>query len=164
MVNILYGCRIKHKMDSPYTQSLLLYAYQASARGLVQALRAAGHGQIRPKHGAVFANLDAEGTRASVLADRAGMGKPAMGELIDELAGLGYVRRASDPGDRRAKLVVPTDAARDVVERVHRFNRDLEAEYRRRLGSEGYALLRATLRELAPEGDRQPRMPPRQDA
>lgn len=147
-------------VDSPYTQSLLLYAYQASARGLVRALRDAGHGHIRPKHGAVFANLDPEGTRASVLAERAGMGKPAMGELIDELERLGYIRRRGDPSDRRAKLIVPTGAARDVTDRVHRFNRALEEEYRRRLGEQAYDALRAALLELSPSSAMQPRMPP----
>jgi len=146
-------------MDSPYTQSLLLYAYQATARGLVRALRQGGHGSIKPKHGAVFANLDVGGTRASVLAGRAGIGRPAMGELIDELERLGYIRRLPDPEDRRAKLIVPTEAARDVTSRVHRFNQALEEEYRSRLGEEGYDALRAALLELSPARDRQPRMP-----
>ena len=146
-------------MGLPYTQSLLLYAYQSSARTLVDALREAGHDRIRPKHGAVFANIDAGGTRASLLAERAGMGRPAMGELIDQLEHLGYVRRVPDPDDRRAKLIVPTDAARRVTDEVHRFNQALEAEYRHRLGDKTYGTLRAALLELSPARDLQPRMP-----
>ena len=146
-------------MELPYTQSLLLYAYQSSARSLVAALREAGHDHIKPKHGAVFANIDSGGTRASLLAERAGIGKPAMGELVDELEHLGYVRRIPDPGDRRAKLVLPTDAAKAVTDAVHRFNQILESEYRRRLGNKGYEALRAALLELAPGEGPQPRMP-----
>jgi DNA-binding MarR family transcriptional regulator len=148
-------------MEAPYTQSLLLFAYQKSARDLVKVLQEGGHDAVKPKHGAVFANLDADGTRASVLAERAGMGKPAMGELIDELERLGYVRRLGDPSDRRAKLIVPTEAARDVTDRVHRFNRRLEDDYLRRLGEQNYRALRAALLELVPRRDLQPRMPPR---
>jgi DNA-binding MarR family transcriptional regulator len=146
-------------VEFPYTQSLLLYAYQSSARSLVAALKEAGHDRVKPKHGAVFANIDSDGTRASLLAERAGIGKPAMGELVDELEHLGYVRRIPDPGDRRAKLVLPTDAAKAVTDSVHRFNQALEAEYRRRLGDRGYEALRAALLELSPGGDPQPRMP-----
>lgn len=146
-------------MEPPYTQSLFLHVYQSSARALVDALKEAGHSRIRPKHGAVFANIDAGGTRASLLAERAGMGKPSMGELIDELERLGYVRRVPDPGDRRAKLIVPTDAARTVTDAVHRFNRTLESEYRRRLGAGTYEMLRAALLELSPAREPQPRMP-----
>ncbi len=146
-------------MSEPYTQSLLLYAYQASARDLVKELRAGGHTQIRPKHGAVFANIDRAGARATVLAERAGIGKPAMGELIDELERLGYVRREADPTDRRAKIVVPTSEALDVTRIVHAFNRRMESSYRRRLGKEAYETLRKALFLIAPEGGpRQPRL------
>ena len=146
-------------MAAPYTQSLLLYAYQASARELVRTLRDHGHNAIRPKHGAVFANIDRQGTRATTLAERAGMGKAAMGELIDELERLGYVERRPDPIDRRAKLVCPTAAALQVTRLVHAFNRRLEARYRRRLGPTVYESLRSALGAIAPPGYRQPRIP-----
>ncbi len=145
-------------MTDPYTQSLLLYAYQASAAQLTRTLHRHGHGDIRPKHGAVFANIDAAGTRATTLAGRAGMGKAAMGELVDDLERLGYVERRPDPTDRRAKLVVPTQAALDVTALVHRFNRRLEAKYERLLGAEDYAALRRSLRTIAPVGEMQPRI------
>jgi len=147
-------------MNSPYTQSLLLYAYQGSARALVETLRARGHPAIRPKHGAVFANIDKQGTRPSVLAERAGIGKAAMGELIDELQRLGYVQRRPDPSDRRAKLVVPANAAVDVTNIVHEFNINVEAAYRERLGEEAYQALRAALQAIAPQNEMQPRLPP----
>jgi DNA-binding MarR family transcriptional regulator len=145
-------------MAAPYTQSWLLYAYQATARELVRALREQGHGAIRPKHGAVFANIDREGTRTTTLAERAGMGKAAMGELVDELESLGYVERRPDPTDRRAKLVHPTPLALQVTRLVHAFNRRLEARYRRQLGPKAYLSLRASLAAIAPPGYRQPRI------
>ncbi len=145
-------------MAPPYTQSLLLFAYQQSARELTEHLNAQGHAAIRPKHGAVFANLDREGTRPTVLAQRAGMGKAAMGELVDELERLGYVERRPDPYDRRAKLVVPTPAALEVTRLVHAFNRKLEARYRRRLGKQAYDALRHALIALAGRDDSQPRI------
>lgn len=146
-------------MDRPYTQSLLLFAYQASARELTEHLHRHRHAAIRPKHGAVFANIDPEGTRASVLAQRAGMGKAAMGELIDELERRGYVERRPDPSDRRAKLVLPTSAALEVTRLVHDFNRRMEARYRRKLGAQAYDSLRRSLETLADRHDVQPRIP-----
>ncbi|MBO0837141.1 MAG: MarR family transcriptional regulator, partial [Actinobacteria bacterium] len=108
--------------EEAYTQSLLLAAYQQTASELLTALARAGHTSIRHKHGAVFANLDAAGTRPSVLAERAGMTKAALGELVDELERIGYVRRQPDPSDRRAKLVVPTDTAKEVTALVRQVN------------------------------------------
>ncbi|KAA1185780.1 winged helix-turn-helix transcriptional regulator [Rhizobium tropici] len=145
-------------MVTPYTQSLLLYAYQASAHALTQTLHERGHPAIRPKHGAIFANIDEEGTRASLLAERAGMGKAAMGELIDDLERLGYVERAPDPTDRRAKLVTLGPKARQVMQIVHEFNDGIERRYRELLGEQAYQMLRTALRTIAAKDDMQPRM------
>ncbi|HET6379937.1 MAG TPA: MarR family transcriptional regulator [candidate division Zixibacteria bacterium] len=138
--------------DTPYTQSLLLAAYQRTAAELLAALAQAGHGAIRHKHGAVFANLDPEGTRPSVLAQRAGITKASLGELVDELERLGYVQRRADPTDRRAKLVVPTPAAREVAALVRRVNERIERRYRRQFGDELYATLRGALLAMGPPG------------
>ncbi|MBO0837712.1 MAG: MarR family transcriptional regulator [Actinobacteria bacterium] len=136
--------------EEAYTQSLLLAAYQQTASELLVALARAGHTSIRHKHGAVFANLDAVGTRPSVLAERAGMTKAALGELVDELERLGYVRRQPDPSDRRAKLVVPTDTAKEVTALVRQVNEGIERRYRRLLGEETYSTLRKALTTLVP--------------
>jgi DNA-binding MarR family transcriptional regulator len=130
------------------TGTLLLHAFQGFQRLLFDGYRARGQVDLRPKHGAVIANLDAEGTRPSVLAARAGITKPAMGELIDEMEAIGYVRRVPDPSDRRAKLVVPTDRAlaRQVVARE--LMTEIEAVYLDHLGPSAYLSLRRRLTEL----------------
>ena len=133
---------------SVYTQSLLLAAYKATAQELLEAIAASGHDDVRHKHGAVFANLDEGGTRPSVLAERAGMTRAAMGELIDELEGLGYVERRPDPADRRAKLVVGTARAREVLATVVAVNEELERRFKRELGSSAYDALRTGLVHL----------------
>ena len=43
------------------------------------------------------------------------MTKQAMAELVRHLEVHGYVVRVPDPGDRRAKLVRPTDRGREVI-------------------------------------------------
>src|SRR5919202_1451884 len=90
------------------TGTLLLHAFQGYQRWLFDGYDERGEGGLRPKHGAVIANIDAKGTRPSVLAERAGMTRPAMGELIDELEALDYVERVPDPGIQGAKLIKPT--------------------------------------------------------
>lgn len=146
--------------DEPYTQSLLLVAYRDTASEVLAALGQAGHTAIRHKHGAVFANLDSEGTRPSVLAKRAGMTKAALGELVDELEHLGYVRRQSDQSDRRAKLVLPTPAARAVTGLVRQVNEDIELRYRAQLGEQTYLTMRQALTTIVPlsRGLIQPRL------
>ena len=47
--------------------------------------------------------------RTTDIAARAGITKQAVGQIVDELEALGYVRREPDPADARARLVVYTE-------------------------------------------------------
>jgi DNA-binding MarR family transcriptional regulator len=130
------------------TGTLLLHAFQAFERRLFEEYAERGHNDLRPKHGAVVANLDPSGMRPSELAARAGMTRAAMGELIDELEDLGYVSREPDPNDRRAKLVVPTKATLSRQKVARAIVVEIESEYRRLLGKTRYDLLRDALARL----------------
>jgi hypothetical protein len=81
---------------------------------------------------------------------------------VDELERLGYVRRRSAPSDRRAKRVVPTQAARAVIDLVREVNETIERRFRVTLGEHACLSLRRSLMSIVP-GDRaliQPRMTP----
>lgn len=130
------------------TGTLLLQVYQAHERQLIKALKDGGHPDLRPKYGAVLANIDADGTRLTTLADRAAMSRPAMLELIDELESKGYVRREPDPGDRRAKLIVPTKMGMDTISTAAEVINNLEQRFRNLLGEQHYQAMRRALGEL----------------
>ncbi len=144
--------------NAPNTGTLLLRAYQAFEQELLEGLGGAGY-PIRAKHGAVLANVDAEGTRLTLLARRAGIGKPAMGELVDELEAMAYVVRVVDPSDARAKLVVPTATGLAAIEAAARVIEAIEDRYVAALGETRYQRLRRALLSLAPHTpeDVQPR-------
>ncbi len=84
----------------------LLFAVQ---RELFTALAELGFDDLRHRHGAVLAYLDADGVRPSELSRLSHQYKQNIGTLVDELEDLGYVTRRPDPSDRRAKLVCPTE-------------------------------------------------------
>jgi DNA-binding MarR family transcriptional regulator len=90
------------------TADLLGRAWSRLGHQIVAGVIGAGYPQ-RPAHSGVFAHIDLDGTRLTELANRANMTPQAMGELVDELERVGYVRREPDPSDRRAKLIVPTE-------------------------------------------------------
>ena len=54
-------------------------------------------------------HIPASGIRLTELAARAGMTKQAMAELVAEIERRGYIRRTTDPADRRAKIIEFTD-------------------------------------------------------
>jgi DNA-binding MarR family transcriptional regulator len=137
---------------TPPTQTLLFLAYDRSSRELEEAIHRGGHPALQPKYGAVFAQINESGIRSTTLARGAGVTKASMGQLIDELELLGYVRRTADPSDRRAKLVLPTTKALDVLKILGEFNQEWERKQRRRLGREAYDSLRSSLETLAADG------------
>ena len=132
----------------PNTGTLMLHAYKAFEEDLFDQMHAAGHKQLRPKHGAVLANIESDGTRLTTLARRAGMGTPAMLQLVDEMEQAGYVRRRPDPSDRRAKLVVPTARGVDAAHLSFAIIEEIEASYQRVLGRSDYALLQKALAKI----------------
>ncbi len=84
---------------------LLISIFAHIERALVEAARRAGFPEVRVAHMRLLRELDMPGTRASVLAERLGVTKQAIGEMLDDCEALGFVGRYPDPTDGRAKIV-----------------------------------------------------------
>ena len=91
----------------------------------------AARAQISAAHIHITRHLALRGTRLTDLAERAGMSKQAMGDLVDQCEAWGLVTREPDPRDARARLVqfTPTgllwlQAFKDAVSQAEREFRD----------------------------------------
>lgn len=120
----------------------LLFAVQDE---LYRRLEAAGHGDLTRLHGAVIAHLDEAGTRATELARRSGRHKQVIVRIIDELEALGYVERHPEATDRRAKLIVPTERGREVMQLSDDIVRDVEHRVAHTVGHREFESFRNTL-------------------
>jgi DNA-binding MarR family transcriptional regulator len=121
-----------------------------------QALVGAGYADIRPTHGCVFRFVQEDGMRLTDLAANAGMTKQSVGEVVDDLAHLGYVERIPDPADRRAKLIRLTskgEVARGVGANLFA---EIEARWADRYGADRLADLRTLLEEIAAAQSQRP--------
>ncbi len=107
-----------------------------------------GFDEIRPSHGCVFRFVDREGSRLTDLATRSGFTKQAVGEVADDLQTRGYVERAPDPGDRRAKIIRLTDRGQEAQAAAMRIFADIERRWEKRYGKERITLLREMLEEI----------------
>ena len=130
-------------------ERLLHKATRAFDAELTARLRARGYTDIRRSHGAVFANIDDNGTRPSELAQRAGMTHPSMTELIAELEAKGYVARRADEEDGRSRVVVLTRRGSRHRREARRIIAEMEREYRKLLGRPQMECLRQALLRLA---------------
>jgi DNA-binding MarR family transcriptional regulator len=124
----------------------LLFAVQ---RELFATLAAEGFGDLRYRHGAVLAHLDADGVRATDLSRRSGQHKQVVGTMVDELTALGYVERRPDPSDRRAKLVCPTTRGLAQMAAARRIMAAIETRHARRLGREAFGQFKAAFVDVA---------------
>jgi DNA-binding MarR family transcriptional regulator len=93
-------------------------------------------------------NMDLDGTRISVMAERAGITKQAMGVFVRELEGLGLVTVSVDGSDRRARVVCYTEAGLAMVARFVRADEVVERELIFVLGADMVERLKGDLRRV----------------
>jgi DNA-binding MarR family transcriptional regulator len=136
------------KLRGQHIGRLLLRASRAFNARATEKLQARGYGGLTLAHLSLLPYLDADGTRVTTLAERAGMTKQGMGQLVLDLEHLGYAERVPDPTDRRAALVCFTEVGQRFLADAVAVTGELEAEYAAVLGEQRLADLRDTLAVL----------------
>jgi len=121
---------------------LFMRASRAYSELAFEKLRAYGHTEITPVHGMLIANLDIEGTRATVVAERAGVTKQAIGQLAHDLEKLNYIEKIPDPQDGRASLLKFTEKGMQALHDAHEIKKEIEAEFIAILGEDRMESLR----------------------
>jgi DNA-binding MarR family transcriptional regulator len=131
--------------------TLLRMPYQAMMTDVVEpALSSAGCGDIRSAHLPVIQALamHPDGLRSTELAAYARITKQSMGSLVDHLGRGGYVERAPDPTDQRAKVVRLTPRGWTASRKIRAAVQGVEADWARRVGQERLVQLRSILQDL----------------
>jgi len=125
--------------------ALLRVPAQVIQRRIIKGLNAAGFEELRVPHMAVLQFPGPDGVRPGILAERAGMSKQAMNQLLRSLEGLGYIVRADVPGEGRARIIRFTKRGRAAFSRIHDILRDIEREWSAELGPKRFARLKELL-------------------
>jgi len=125
--------------------ALLRVPSQAIHRRIIGALNAAGFDELRLPHMAVLQFPGPDGVRPGLLAERAGMSKQAMNQLLKSLERLGYLTRSDAPDERRGRVVHLTPRGRAAYGTIHDILRDIEREWSAELGPKPFATLKALL-------------------
>ncbi len=86
-----------------------------------------------------------DGSRPSELAERAGISKQAMNQLLQSLERLGYLSRRDVKADQRARQVHFTARGRAAWAKIHEILAEIEAEWRTTLGEKDFRRLKALL-------------------
>ncbi|MCG6922754.1 MAG: MarR family transcriptional regulator [Acidobacteria bacterium] len=135
--------------EEPLVGALLRLPAQAIHRRIIAELNRAGFRTLRLPHMAVLQYPGPDGYRPGELAERAGMSKQAMNQLLRSLERLGYLRRSSGAdGDGRARIVRFTKRGQAAWTKVYEILREIEKEWRRTLGDADFDRLKKLLCEV----------------
>ena len=113
-----------------------------------EKLHARGYTQLSATHLTILSYIDPTGTRIVTLAERAGMTKQSMGDLIRELETQGYVERSPDPYDKRAVIIKLVASNTTFLSDAYNIIAEIQAEYAAALKSSGVEQLRNLLKAL----------------
>lgn len=134
----------------PKTKDILIGALlrvpaQAIHRRIIKELNAAGFDELSLPHIAVLQFPGPDGVRPGTLAERAGISKQAMNQLLRSLEGLGYLVRSDAPDQGRARIIRFTKRGRAAYSKIYDILRDIEREWSAELGPKDFAQLKELL-------------------
>jgi len=125
--------------------ALLRVPAQAIQRRIIKELNAAGFEELSVPHMAVLQFPGPDGVRPGMLAERAGMSKQAMNQLLRSLEAFGYIVRSDAPGEGRARIIRFTKRGRAAYSKIYDILRDIEREWSAELGPKHFAQLKELL-------------------
>jgi DNA-binding MarR family transcriptional regulator len=127
---------------------LLFIPYRYMEDRIFRAIQDAGFDDWTLAQCRVFQRVAPNGSRLTDLADQAQMTKQSAGVLVDQLERLGYVRRAPDPADGRARLIVIEERGRRALDVATTTADEILSEWKSYLGTRNFALLQQILGQL----------------
>lgn len=128
---------------------LLLLARRDFVDQVKQRTAGARHVSLPESWHSLMPYIDVEGTRSTVVAQRAGIAKQHVSKIVRELEEKGLLERAPDPGDGRAFLVRFTELGLQQLLLTHEVIRDIEKDYEALVGTDDFEALRRALSKIA---------------
>jgi DNA-binding MarR family transcriptional regulator len=125
--------------------ALLRVPAQAIHRRIVEGLNAAGFDDLRLPHIAVLLYPGPDGVRPTTLAERAGISKQAMNQLLKSLEGLGYIVRRDSSEEGRSRVVRCTKRGHSAFAKIYDILLEIEREWSAELGARDFAQLKRLL-------------------
>ena len=127
----------------------LVAASRALAATMMAEVASYGFKDMTPAFVSLMSLLDTTGSRPTILAQRVGITKQAIGQLVRELEARGYVEQVPDSTDTRAKIVRLTKRGVALYAACADARQELQSTVIAKLGKVKVSRLRRDLTELA---------------
>ena len=110
---------------------------------------AAGYGDLNAAHVALWRYPGLDGLRPSQLAERAGITKQSVNDLLGHLEQHGYLERVPDTADGRVRVIRLTSKGRGLQQKIHAEAGAAQLRIAQILGPRRFAQLQSSLELLA---------------
>jgi DNA-binding MarR family transcriptional regulator len=134
---------------SPYVGAILGVVWQWVRDQLYAGVVAAGYDDLTAAHLGLWRYPGLEGLRPSQLADRRGITKQSVNDLLAHLEQRGYLKRVPDPADGRARVIRLTSKGWRLQQAIYAEAGAAESQIADILGPRRFAQLRSSLDLLA---------------
>lgn len=139
-------------LSMPALGGLMRLVHTTHVRRVYESVTATDFHDVTPAQFQLFRWPGMDGLRPGEVAERNGLSKQAVNDLISVLERNGYVERHPDPDDARARLVKLTADGARLLRIAHRTSTKVEAAWAESIGEERLAALRATLVDMVDRG------------
>jgi DNA-binding MarR family transcriptional regulator len=143
----------------PYVGAMFRVVWQWVRVQLYAGVVEAGFDDLSAAHVALWRYPGLEGVRPSQLADRAGITKQSVNDLLGHLEGRGYLSRVPDSVDGRARVVRLSAKGRRLQGVIYDAAGAAQQQIEEILGPQRFAQLQSSLELLADQLEGSPGVP-----
>jgi DNA-binding MarR family transcriptional regulator len=133
---------------SPHVGAMLRAVWQWVRDQLYAGVVAAGYDDLNAAHVGLWRYPGLDGLRPSQLADRVGITKQSVNDLLGHLEQHRYLLRVPDPADGRARVIQLTSRGRRLAQTIYTEAGAAELRIAQILGPRRFAQLRSSLELL----------------
>ena len=133
---------------SPYVGATLGVVWKWVRDQLYWGVDAAGYDDLNAAHVGLWRYPGLEGLRPSQLADRVGITKQSVNDLLGHLEAHGYLLRVPDPADRRARVIRLTSKGQRLEQTIYAEAGAAQERIAQILGPRRFAQLHSSLEQL----------------
>lgn len=139
-------------MTAPLLGGLLRMVHEAHLKRAYESATAVEFEDVTRAQFNLFRWPGADGLRPSEVAERTGLSKQSVNDLLGVLERNGYVERHPDPEDARARIIRLTSRGNRLLRTAYRTSMVVEAAWAESIGEERLEALRSTLVDMLDRG------------